>query len=508
LANNPDLHSPLRFKAAITHLLQESTNIGHCYLSNEELYNEVNKLLNNNQKFPSNKYKEYLIELNRSHEIIIENNNIYIPKLYYAERSSAKLLTDLDTYEYDFNKVAENSSEYNYKSLSDEQNLAINSVLKNNVTIITGGPGVGKTHVVKGVVNALKYFDVKYALCSPTGKAADRLSKSSDEAASTIHRLLKANHTGGFDKNEFDLLEQEVVIVDEASMLDINLFHSLLKALNTYTKLVLVGDVNQLPSVGPGNLLNDLIKSELFPVCRLTKIFRQSSTNTIINTAHKILRGEDPDLIQKSEGSNCFFYQTKEENLVTRITNLYPKLLETYSPQQIQIMTPKKIGPLGSVELNKILQDKFNPCIDKNNEFSDNYKTFRVGDKVIQNKNNKNKNVFNGETGIIIQINSAIRVDFNGKIIEYLPTELAELDLAYVITVHKSQGSEYDVVIFLQYNQYFPLLQRKLLYTAVTRSKSYCFILGDYNSMIKSIENLSESKRNTSLVTRLKEITV
>jgi exodeoxyribonuclease V alpha subunit len=171
-------------------------------------------------------------------------------------------------------------------------------------------------------------------------------------------------------------------------------------------------------------------------------------------------------------------------------------------------MTPKKIGPLGSVELNKILQDKFNPCIDKNNEFSDNYKTFRVGDKVIQNKNNKNKNVFNGETGIIIQINSAIRVDFNGKIIEYLPTELAELDLAYVITVHKSQGSEYDVVIFLQYNQYFPLLQRKLLYTAVTRSKSYCFILGDYNSMIKSIENLSESKRNTSLVTRLKEITV
>jgi exodeoxyribonuclease V alpha subunit len=508
LANNPDLHSPLRFKAAITHLLQESTNIGHCYLSNEELYNEVNKLLNNNQKFPSNKYKEYLIELNRSHEIIIENNNIYIPKLYYAERSSAKLLTDLDTYEYDFNKVAENSSEYNYKSLSDEQNLAINSVLKNNVTIITGGPGVGKTHVVKGIVNALKYFDVKYALCSPTGKAADRLSKSSDEAASTIHRLLKANHTGGFDKNEFDLLEQEVVIVDEASMLDINLFHSLLKALNTYTKLVLVGDVNQLPSVGPGNLLNDLIKSELFPVCRLTKIFRQSSTNTIINTAHKILRGEDPDLIQKSEGSNCFFYQTKEENLVTRITNLYPKLLETYSPQQIQIMTPKKIGPLGSVELNKILQDKFNPCIDKNNEFSDNYKTFRVGDKVIQNKNNKNKNVFNGETGIIIQINSAIRVDFNGKIIEYLPTELAELDLAYVITVHKSQGSEYDVVIFLQYNQYFPLLQRKLLYTAVTRSKSYCFILGDYNSMIKSIENLSESKRNTSLVTRLKEITV
>lgn len=509
LANHQDLYSQLRFTAAVTHILQESTNIGHCYLASNELYNEINNLLINKQKYPAQQYKQYLIDLNKNHSIIIQNDNIYLPYLYYAERSSAKLLTDLDTYEYDFNKVAEHCTEYNFKSLSDEQNYAINSVLKNNVTIITGGPGVGKTHVVKGIVQALKYFNVNYALCSPTGKAADRLSKSSDESASTIHRLLKANHTGGFDKNEYELLEHEVIIVDEASMLDINLFNSLLKAMNTSTKLVLVGDINQLPSVGPGNLLNDLISSQLFPVCRLTKIFRQTSTNTIINTAHKILKGEDPDLIQASEGSNCFFYQTNEENLVNRITKLYRKLMDNkYTPQQIQIMTPKKIGPLGSVELNKMLQNELNPKIKGVDEFANDYKTFRTGDKVIQNKNNKTKNVFNGETGIIVNISSSIRVDYNGKIIEYVPAELVELDLAYVITVHKSQGSEYEVVVFLQYNQYFPLLQRKLLYTAVTRSKSYCFILGDYNSMIKSIENLSESKRNTSLITRLKESTV
>ena len=374
------------------------------------------------------------------------------------------------------------------------------------VLVLTGGPGTGKTTTTQGIIAAYRAFGLNILLAAPTGRAAKRMTEATGLEAKTIHRLLEFKPPEGYQKNEETPLEGDVLIVDECSMIDIVLMNALMKAIPPHMRLILVGDIDQLPSVGAGNVLRDVIDSEVFPVVRLTRIFRQAQTSRIIMNAHKINAGQMPDT---SNGKNTdFFFMTQEdpEEAAKKIVELVYKKLPGYyrtPASQIQVLTPMQRGVVGATNLNMALQEALNPQGEglRRSGF-----VYRPNDKVMQIKNNYDKEVFNGDIGIIESVDMQDRtlfVNFDGRSIEYDATELDELVHAYATTIHKAQGSEYPIVVMPVLMNHYVMLQRNLIYTGITRAKKILVMVGTKKALSYAVRNVTVTKRNTLLKERL-----
>ena len=383
---------------------------------------------------------------------------------------------------------------------------AIRRAATAKVLVLTGGPGTGKTTTTQGIIAAYRAFGLHILLAAPTGRAAKRMTEATGLEAKTIHRLLEFKPPEGYEKNEETPLEGDVLIVDECSMIDIVLMNALMKAIPPHMRLILVGDIDQLPSVGAGNVLRDVIDSEVFPVVRLTRIFRQAQTSRIIMNAHKINAGQMPDT---SNGKNTdFFFMTQEdpEEVAKKIVELVHKKLPGYyrtSASQIQVLTPMQRGVVGATNLNMALQEALNPQGEglRRSGF-----VYRPNDKVMQIKNNYDKEVFNGDIGIIESVDMQDRtllVNFDGRSIEYDATELDELVHAYATTIHKAQGSEYPIVVMPVLMNHYMMLQRNLIYTGITRAKKILVMVGTKKALSYAVRNMTVTKRNTLLKERL-----
>ena len=398
---------------------------------------------------------------------------------------------------------------------------AIQMAVNSRILILTGGPGTGKTTTTLGIISALRARGGKILLAAPTGRAAKRLSEATGLEAKTIHRLLEVKPPEGYQRNEENPLEGDVLIVDECSMIDIMLMYSLLKAIPTGMKLILVGDVDQLPSVGAGNVLRDLIDSDCFPVVRLTRIFRQAQTSRIIMNAHRINAGQMPDL---SNGRNTDFFfvdmerqlrekglesadsgllaETTAETIVELVRHKLSRYYRT-APREIQVLTPMQRGVVGAANLNQLLQEAVNPGEDGLRRGGIQY---RKNDKVMQIRNNYEKEVFNGDIGFVETVDLEDRslcVNFDGRSVNYDVTELDELVLAYATTIHKSQGSEYPVVVMPVLMSHYVMLQRNLIYTGVTRAKKGMVVVGTRKALAHAVRTMTVGKRNTLLKQRI-----
>lgn len=532
--------SDFRIKAGMLHILQDASNQGHTYLSEDELYRRTAELL----MIDSEKITHHLMDMVLDKQIVIkkmpEQNCVYSSYYYYAELNCAKMLMDLNvSCEYTDTQFAHRMVQLEQEmkmELDSLQKQAILEAARHGLLIITGGPGTGKTTTINAIIQFFEQEEQTILLAAPTGRAAKRMSETTGYEAQTIHRLLELSGNvdeeqhqhAQFQRNEENPLEADVVIVDEVSMLDIHLLHSLLKAIVVGTRLILVGDVNQLPSVGPGNVLKDLIKSECFQVTKLTKIFRQAAESDIIINAHKINAGEHLNIDNKSR--DFFLLPRDNANVIVSVIiqlvrDKMPKYVNA-SMYDIQVLTPMRKGELGVERLNQILQQYLNPRENGKKEKEYQKHIFREGDKVMQIKNNYQLNweirskygivqdsgagVFNGDCGIIREINTfaeIMTVEFEeGKMVDYPFSELDELELAYAITIHKAQGSEYPAVVMPILNGPRMLFNRNLLYTAVTRAKKCVTIVGSNHMVENMIDNVNEQKRCSSLDMRLKEL--
>jgi exodeoxyribonuclease V alpha subunit len=429
---------------------------------------------------------------------------VYLSHYYYSERNIENRITAL------YSSVS-NISEKEIKSIriktgfySEEQLGAIINSLKNKILILTGGPGTGKTTTLKGIVDGYKQLGKKIMFAAPTGRAAKRISEVIGAEARTIHRLLEYSPTEEiFLRNKENPVEADLIVIDEVSMIDTLLMNSLINAVDVKTTLMLVGDADQLPSVGPGNILNDLIKSGKISTTTLTIIFRQAEKSKIVVNAHKINRGEFPD-VRNSEDTDFFFIQEMDSSRIPDlITDLCVKRLPGkygFNPMtDIQVLTPMYKGDCGADNLNNLLQEELNKNDVKMRRGTRSYKT---GDKVMQLRNNYDKEIFNGDIGLIRYIdneNQKMEIDFNGKTVQYDFTDLDDITLAYAITVHKSQGSEYPVVVMPVTTAHFIMLQRNLLYTAVTRASKMMIIIGSKQAVSIAVGSLNKGKRYTSL---------
>ncbi len=449
---------------------------------------------------------------------------IYLPPFYYAEAGVAAKLKRLlkapaeDKLWHSLMEARKKTGNQNlsidvtriqqkvHMEYDEIQADAIRKAAVSKVMVLTGGPGTGKTTTTQGIIAAYQAFGLRILLAAPTGRAAKRMAEATGMEAKTIHRLLECKPPEGYQKNEENPLEGDVLIVDECSMIDIVLMNSLLKAIPVGMRLILVGDIDQLPSVGAGNVLRDIIDSGEVTVVRLTRIFRQAQTSHIVMNAHRINEGKMPDL---SNGSNTdFFFTTKEdpEEAVKEIVNLVQYKLSRYyqtPPQQIQVLTPMQRGVVGATNLNLALQEALNPQGEglRRSGF-----VFRTGDKVMQLRNNYDKEVFNGDIGSIVAVDMqerTLKVDFDHRIIEYEATELDELVHAYATTIHKAQGSEYPIVVMPVLMNHFVMLQRNLIYTGITRAKKILVMVGTKKALAYAVRNVTVTKRNTLLKERL-----
>ncbi|KIR02244.1 RecD-like DNA helicase YrrC [Lachnospiraceae bacterium TWA4] len=531
--------SQYRIKSAILYVLSQAAGQGHMYLPRIKLIQMVEELLGVSLRDE----QDFFMDLVMNRKIIIKELNeesiVYLSMFYYMELETARLLHDLnDEYEVDEDELNESMNQIEEAleiSLDGEQKEAVKACAGHGLLILTGGPGTGKTTTIESILYYFEQQNLDVVLAAPTGRAAKRISETTGREAKTIHRLLEVkgiseeeSEHSRFERNEENPLETDVIIIDEMSMVDIYLIHALLKAVVIGTRLILVGDINQLPSVGPGNILKDLIQSECFPVIRLQKIFRQASTSDIVVNAHKINEGKSIDSSKRSKDF-LFIKRPDANSIINASLTLAMKKLPDYvhaSIHEIQVMTPMRKGALGVERLNKILQEYMNPPENSKREKEIGGTIYRVGDKVMQIKNNykleweiKNSRgfvleegmgVFNGDTGIIREINlftEELIVEFDeSKFVTYSFKQLDELDLAYAITVHKSQGSEYPAVILPLLSGPSMLMNRNLLYTAVTRAKSCVCIVGSVDEFERMIKNESQQLRYSSLAIRIKEM--
>lgn len=532
--------SDFRIKAGILHVLQDASGQGHTYLPEKILYQKTAELL----AIDAEKIEHHIMDMVMNKQIVVKQEKdevrVYSSYYYYAELNCAKMLLDLNiSCEY-----TETEFEYRMKQLEQEmdveldvmQRKAILEAARHGLTIITGGPGTGKTTTINAIIQFFEREEMAVLLAAPTGRAAKRMSETTGYEAQTIHRLLEL--TGNvedsdrqrmrFERNEENPLEADVVIVDEMSMVDINLLHALLKAIVVGTRVIFVGDVNQLPSVGPGNVLKDMIASECFSVVRLTKIFRQAAESDIIMNAHKINAGEAIKMDNKS--MDFFMLQRDNANaiisvIIQLVRDKMPKYVNA-TMHDIQVLTPMRKGELGVERLNQILQEYLNPKSSNKKEKLVQNRIFREGDKVMQIKNNyqleweirskygiaqdSGTGVFNGDCGVIKEINTfaeTLTVEYEeGKMVEYSFGDLDELELAYAITIHKSQGSEYPAVVMPILTGPRMLFNRNLLYTAVTRARKCVTIVGSANMVQNMIANVNEQKRFSSLHVRILEL--
>ena len=530
--------SSMRMKAGISFALSMAASNGHTYLLYEDLYEESKRLLGISEAEFENDIYELTIERKIVLKEVKGERRVYNNNLYYMELTVARKLLDLNAksennYKVMEAKVKEVEAKTGIK-LGDLQRKAVYEAVESGLVIITGGPGTGKTTTINAIIKLFEMQNMEILLAAPTGRAAKRMTETTGMEAQTIHRLLELNgnpEEGGsmrFERNELNPLEADVIIIDEMSMVDIYLMYSLLKAVTVGTRLILVGDVNQLPSVGPGKVLKDIISSEKFNVVRLSEIFRQAAESDIITNAHKINAGQSIRLDNKSKD---FFMLSMSSSIQIQraLVSLIAEKLPPYvnaTKYDIQVLTPSRKGELGVENLNKILQQYINPPAPGKREKQWGEVIFRENDKVMQIKNDyqmewkivtkkgltikEGSGVFNGDCGIIREINEfagTVTVEFDeGKLVEYTGATLEELELAYAITIHKSQGSEYPAVIIPLLNAPRPLLNRNLLYTAVTRARKCVTIVGSENSVNEMIQNESEMKRNSGLVDSIIEM--
>lgn len=543
---------PNRIKTGVLYLLTNFSNNGHTYMPRHMLLEEAIKLLlpeiyqecMRMQDFEHPLVANALIELAINKQIIVKNYEdtacVFISYLYNSEQAVARKLIDLASlYQQDASLDVEKELEKTQKELKielvEEQKEAVRHVLTNGVTVITGGPGTGKTTTINAILHMLEKAGEDVLLAAPTGRAAKRMSEATGIEAQTIHRLLEIGYMREdtnkqmFNRNEDNPLEADVIIVDEMSMVDITLMNALLKAVIEGQRLVLIGDADQLPSVGAGNVLKDIIRSERIPVVRLMQIFRQASKSAIVMNAHRINKGEYP--VSNEKGTDFFFMKRSvqeevRDTIIELVATRLPKYQGFNSIKDIQILAPMRKGLLGVTELNKSLQAALNPHHDLKPEKEYRGTLFREGDKVMQIKNNYNTpwkilgktgmsidegtGVFNGDCGIITAIKEEeeiLIVTFeDSKVVEYEFNQLDELELAYAVTIHKSQGSEYPVVILPIHSGPPMLLSRNLLYTAVTRAKKMVVGVGLVETMHRMIDNNREIERYSSLGRHLRKM--
>ena len=501
----------VRLRSGIFYTLNKLAEAGHCYATRGQLIEKAMELL----EVEEPELMITLDEMIRTNDVIRDETEkgdaIYLPPYYFSESGCAKRLLRLmscgkkkseDTEEI-LRKVAA-SSEITYDEI---QWQAVKTAISSKVMVLTGGPGTGKTTTTLGIISAYKQAGYEIVLAAPTGRAAKRMSEATGMEAKTIHRLLEYKPPEGYQKNEEHPLEGDVLILDECSMIDIMLMYNLLKAMRSQMSLILVGDIDQLPSVGAGNVLRDIIDSGCLPVVRLTRIFRQAQGSRIIMNAHRINKGEGIDMRGGKDAD--FFFATKESNqeVVDTIvqyckTNL-PRYYHVDPLQDIQVLTPMQRGECGAVNLNQVLQEAMNPSKIFLRKGGTQY---RLKDKVMQIRNDYDKEVFNGDIGTITKVDMEEReltVLFDEREVIYDVTELDELTLAYAVTIHKSQGSEYPIVVMPFTMSHFVMLQRNLLYTGVTRAKKILVLVGEKKAVCYAIKNETTTGRNTCLARRL-----
>lgn len=506
-----------RIISGIDYALIQLCNNGHCCIPEMALVDKTAKILQVNNQIIFTILKERIDNGSLNTEVVGGETLIYPPYLYYAEKKVATRLLQLqqatEPLSEDnlslFIKVWEKDNQI---QLAQKQKEAIKACLHHGVLILTGGPGTGKTTVIKGILSILKAQGLKIRLAAPTGRAAKRLSETTGQKALTIHRLLEANNLAqddnlqlGFSKDIDDQLDADVIILDEVSMVDIVLMHHFLNAVPDGCRIILVGDTDQLPAVGPGSVLKDIIRSQKIPAIRLDEIFRQAQTSMIIQNAHIINAGRLPDL--RKQYSDFVFYELNDDTSITqKILDLCTKDLphEGFDVlKDVQVLSPMHRFLCGVENLNLMLQERLNPKKNQD-ELKYSSQTFRVGDKVMHIRNNYQKNVFNGDIGFIQDINNEkLTVDYFDHIVTYEKNELNELTLAYASSVHKSQGSEYKVVIIPLSTSHYIMLQRNLLYTAITRAKQKVIIVGSKKALMTAIQSNRTQKRYTLLAERL-----
>ena len=534
-----------RVKSGIKYALIKITYNGHCCTLKENLIEYVKTLLNVNEATIENG----IINLKVNDEIVVENRDgeewIYLYSFYNAENQIARNILELDKYR-NVKKVSNIEKELNLVEkrtdiiLSEKQKEAIRAINDNNVTIITGGPGTGKTTIIKSIIEIYKQKKYKIVLCAPTGRAAKRMTETTGEEASTLHRLLeigKVDEESLFKKdNEYQgaPIDGDIIIVDEVSMVDMFIMSYLLDCIYKGTKLILVGDCDQLPSVGPGSVLKDLIASERIVTVHLDKIFRQAAKSKIIVNAHRVNNGkkfiskEDPEMEEDSKQDFFFIKENNQEKVLEQVLSLCNGRLKKFGDydffESIQVLSPTKKGLLGTKEMNKALQEELNPHREGKAEKNSMGAIFRIGDRIMQIKNNydmywekKNEGevevgngVFNGETGTILNINEKeknICVKFDDdKYVWYEFNDLEQIEHSYCITIHKAQGSEFDVVIMIVPQAAPMLLTRNLLYTGLTRAKKLLIIIGNERVIDYMINNVDSKKRNTGLEFKMKNM--
>jgi len=505
-----------RLKAGILYILTNASNDGHLFLQEEELLKVSMEALAVDERSDLEKALSVLVTEKRLMAREFRQQNLYyMPANFRAEDGSATLIKQLAAMRREIprQKIIEALDQAlgsHGLKLSDIQQMAVESSLTHGFMIITGGPGTGKTTTLKAVVSANKALGRRVQLASPTGRAAKRLAEVSGFSAQTIHRLLEFSpQEKGFKRNQKQPLDCDTLVVDEASMIDMQLFYSLLQAVPPHASLILVGDADQLPSVGAGLVLNELIKSEKVPVVRLDAIFRQAETSNIIKNAHLINHGQMPILTvpDGQSQSDCYLVPAEDpEKLIGLLKNVVQKSLPGrfgYNPViDIQVLTPMNRGKLGSMNLNIVLQEALNPPSSEKDEFEHLDRVFRVGDKVIQLRNNYDLEVFNGDIGLITDIQSEDQealIEFPQGAVTFQSSDFLDLAHAYAITVHKAQGSEYPAVVMIASTQHFIMLQRNLLYTGLTRARQTMVFLGSRKAIGLAVKNNRQKMRNTVL---------
>ena len=533
--------SDYRIRSGMLYTLLQASGEGHIYLPKEEQFSRAPGLLGEDSSYMENLLMDMVVDRKLILKETEDGAVVYPTRYYYLELNSARMLCELnilcpedeEMMEKRINRIEKETG----TRLDEMQKQAVAAAASHGLFILTGGPGTGKTTTINAIIRYFEEEGAELRLAAPTGRAAKRMTEATGYEAQTIHRLLELNgmpeeeqegRAVHFDRNSENPLEADVIIIDEMSMVDIALMHSLLLAVTAGTRLILVGDENQLPSVGPGNVLRDIIRSGCFPVVELKKIFRQASESDIVVNAHKINRGEQVTINNKSR--DFFFLKRYDADIIIRVViALIQEKLPRYvdaKPYEIQVLTPMRKGLLGVERLNQILQRYLNPPDEKKKEKEIGQRLFREGDKVMQVKNNyqleweilgrykipvdKGVGVFNGDTGIMTEINEfaeTATVEFeDGRQAEYSFKQLEELELAYAVTIHKSQGSEYPAVILPILSGPRMLMNRNLLYTAVTRARKCVTVVGSETTFAEMIRNEKQQQRYSSLDRRIREL--
>lgn len=522
----------IRLRSGILYTLSELADEGHVYADREQLIQKAVALLEADSSCITAtldrmiRDQELICEkqIFKSHKNEVEKECIYLPSFYYSEIGVANKLRKLasepagDRLWVSLTKARKDSGneklsvdvgtiqQFVHLEYDSIQAEAIRCAATAKVLILTGGPGTGKTTTIQGMIAAYRMFGMNILLAAPTGRAAKRMTEATGLEAKTIHRLLEYKPPEGYQKNEEEPLKGDVLIVDECSMIDIVLMNALMKAIPSHMRLILVGDIDQLPSVGAGNVLRDIMDSDCFPVVRLTRIFRQAQTSRIIMNAHKINEGQMPDISNGKNSDFFFIEQDDPEEAVKQIVELVNRKLPVYyriPANEIQVLTPMQRGVTGAANLNLILQEALNPQGDglRRGGF-----VYRPKDKVMQLKNNYEKEVFNGDIGTIVAVDlqeRTVTVNFENRNVEYDVTELDELVHAYATTIHKAQGSEYPIVVMPVLMNHFVMLQRNLIYTGVTRAKKILVMVGTKKALSYAVRKVTVTKRNTLLRERL-----